>query len=408
MPDHVERFVGILFQTLSEQGHTEATRALRRIYESRATAERSELTEEVLSEFVTVLDETVDAGAEADVLATAIDRLLTRFSTVVEATPVAIVVVDENGRVRLWNDGARRLFGWREAEVRERAYPEFLTASVSATAPSIDRLRSDGAVHGVETCHVHRDGRVMNVRVWGAPIEYGTRPGGGVFVVSDITEQRQREQRLAVLDRALRHNIRNDVTVVRGHLEMLVDDPDENEHLRRIEERLTDITDLSAAARSVRRLEADGDDELSTVDLVRVVEERVDRLRAERPHAEVVVDTPASCPVAAHDLLPYAVENVLENAVEHNDRDQPHVQVRVTTERDGPQRYAQVQIVDDGPGLPPTEREVLTARTETPLAHSDGVGLWLTHWIVRSSNGVVSVESADDGTRVCLRLSVAE
>ncbi|PYZ02701.1 hypothetical protein C8039_04105 [Halogeometricum sp. wsp3] len=36
-----------------------------------------------------------------------------------------------------------------------------------------------------------------------------------------------------------------------------------------------------------------------------------------------------------------------------------------------------IRIEDDGPGLPETEREVLTTRTETPLTHSAGMGLWL-------------------------------
>ncbi len=47
---------------------------------------------------------------------------------------------------------------------------------------------------------------------------------------SDISEQKQREQRLTVLNRVLRHNIRNDVTVIRGHLELLSDDR-ESEHI---------------------------------------------------------------------------------------------------------------------------------------------------------------------------------
>ena len=63
-----------------------------------------------------------------------------------------------------------------------------------------------------------------------------------------------------------------------------------------------------------------------------------------------------------------------------------------------------VRIVDDGPGLPPVERQVLRTAEETPLAHSTGLGLWLTNWIVRASSGRIDVVSDDAGTTVVIEL----
>jgi signal transduction histidine kinase len=68
---------------------------------------------------------------------------------------------------------------------------------------------------------------------------------------------------------------------------------------------------------------------------------------------------------------------------------------------------AVLRIADDGPGLPPVERRVLEAGAETQLTHSTGLGLWLTNWIVRVSNGRVAVDTGDDGTTVDLELPAA-
>ncbi|MFB6123459.1 MAG: ATP-binding protein [Haloferacaceae archaeon] len=64
-----------------------------------------------------------------------------------------------------------------------------------------------------------------------------------------------------------------------------------------------------------------------------------------------------------------------------------------------------MSIADDGPGLPAVEREVLTAEMETPLNHSSGMGLWLTRWICRSSDGTLAVRDSHlGGTCVRIRL----
>ncbi|QPV61939.1 PAS domain S-box protein [Halosimplex litoreum] len=404
MSDHADQLVGTLFRILSEEGHREARQALLNTYRSRATAERTELTEGLFSELVTVLDEQVDTQTEVDVLATAVERLLDRFSAVVRVAPVAVLVVDDDSRIQVWNDGAERILGWAGAEMRGRTYPHGLTESPETARELCRHLRDGERLQGIEARHAHENGSVLDVRVWAAPLQTdGQGFGGAVFVVSDITRRKQREQRLAVLNRVLRHNIRNDVTIVRGHLDMLADErPADDEHVGTIRERLSNIVELSRAARNIEQL-GDEEAERTPVDLGAVLPERVRRLQSQPREITVSSEIPDSLTVVAHELFPYAVDNVLENAVEHNSTDTPRVEVSV--ESDASRNHVVVAVADNGPGLPPTEQEVLTSQTETPLNHSKGLGLWLTRWIVRSSDGQVSVGESDlGGTRVSLRL----
>jgi signal transduction histidine kinase len=247
--------------------------------------------------------------------------------------------------------------------------------------------------------------------VWAAPLyNHDDAFTGATFVISDISAQKQREQRLSVLNRVLRHNIRNDVTVIRGHLDMLGQTvPDDNEHVTAMEKRLDDIVNLSETARHIEQLQnTESEDDLTTFELDSVLEEQLDRLRLDWPEADVSSVIPTPVTVVAHELLPYALDNLLENAVEHNDSDPPRVRVEVSRDTQSP-AHVRLAIEDNGPGLPRLERSVLKAETETSLTHSTGLGLWLSRWIVRSSGGRLRVGSGRyDGTRIEIELREPE
>lgn len=90
---------------------------------------------------------------------------------------------------------------------------------------------------------------------------------------------------------------------------------------------------------------------------------------------ELDVDLPGEARIAVADTEAFrtAVRNVLENAFEHNDATEPRVDVAVAHTGDG----LRIEITDNGRGLPDRERSVLEDGLETPLNHSEGLGLWL-------------------------------
>lgn len=407
MADHTEQLVGTLFRVLSEEGHTEAQRALLSTYQRHATAERTELAESLFSEVVTALDEQIDTQTQVEILTSAVERLLNRFTAVVEAAPVAIVAIDADGCLQMWNDGAERMFGWRDAEVSQQPYTQVLTESPQTAESVFSRLENGELVRGVDAQHTHKNGTVLDVRLWAAPIKTRVEEfDGSVLVISDISEQKQREQRLAVLNRVLRHNIRNEINVVRGHLELLAESrPGDDEHIQLMREKLSNIEELGDTARRIEQIQDTTREERNTIDLGTMLRERVERLRANSRGAQVSMDVPKSLFVVADKLLPYAFDNVLDNAVEHNDSEVPTVEVDYATDADSSPSRVTVSVADNGPGLPSMEREVLTSETETPLKHSSGLGLWLTRWIVRNSDGSVTVRESELGG-ICVSISL--
>ena len=61
-----------------------------------------------------------------------------------------------------------------------------------------------------------------------------------------------------------------------------------------------------------------------------------------------------------------------------------------------------IEVSDNGSGIPELERSVIGAGLETPLEHSQGLGLWLTYWCVTMSDGTLDLDTGIVGTTVTL------
>jgi signal transduction histidine kinase len=93
----------------------------------------------------------------------------------------------------------------------------------------------------------------------------------------------------------------------------------------------------------------------------------------------VTASVPRSINIALTDLA--------KNAVEHNDSPEPWIRVRVEETAE----TVELEVADDGPGIPANELDVLTNGTETPLKHGSGIGFWPVHWIVTQAGGSLAV-----------------
>jgi len=401
MDDGAELLVGELFASLAEEGRTETREALLEVYQDSAVREREALSRTLLSELLALLDARLDRDAEVEILANSVGSLVERFSAIVQSIPAAVVVIDADRSIQFWSDGAERLFGWSENRVTGHSYAETLAESPATLDSLLSSLVAGESLTGVESSHRHANGSTLDVQLWGAPLAGESTDGASLFV-TDISEQKQREQRLMVLNRLFRHNIRNDVTVIRGHLDLLSDER-QSEHIDIIADRIEDIRSLSEAAHQIEQLQHSDETERRTFDPSALLCDRIGRLRTEQATLALRQDVRVEGRVVGHELLPYALDNVLDNAVEHNDAETPRIDV--TAEPASGSDRVVFRIADNGPGLPDTEQSVLTTGTETPLAHSTGTGLWLTQWIVRESDGSISVsESRFGGTEVEIRL----
>ena len=238
----------------------------------------------------------------------------------------------------------------------------------------------------------------------------GTRRAFGIY--TDITDRKRRERYVRIVNRILRHNMRNELNVVfgfAGEIANRTDDDRIRDYARRIEATGKRLSGVAEGAATLRRVVEEGyvtDPE--PIDVGAVVEEVASRHAADSPDARITADVPAGIAVRGDDRLSIAVDHLVENAVEHGG-DAPRV--AVTAERDPDDGVVAVRVADSGPGIPTAVQEVITGDREvTQLRHNTGVGLWITAWVVEAYGGEIRFGPGIDGegTTVTLALPAAD
>ena len=209
-------------------------------------------------------------------------------------------------------------------------------------------------------------------------------------------------QQLQVLSRVFRHNIRNDLNVIRGYADLLserVDDDRSREYLETIRETTDDVVEISEKLRVIEETSAERPE--GRIDLAEAAREAA--AEVDGPDVTVTMETPEEAWIRADRSVEYPIREVFENAVTHNDGAGRRVDARIaehgTTTR--------LEVTDNGPGIPEDEQAVLRAERETPLSHASSIGLWLVKWMCETQGGAVGFETTDDGTTVRLQFESA-
>jgi len=235
--------------------------------------------------------------------------------------------------------------------------------------------------------------------------------------IKDVTETREYQQvleeqneRLELLNRIVRHDIRNDMQLVQGMTDLLDDlsDDAEQPHLETIKartEHVVELTDLMGELMDA--LVSETDDTLEPTNLSFVLDREVREASSSYP--EATVRTRGNVPlveVVANDMLRSVFRNLLNNAIQHHDGDEPTVEVSADVEDD----WVLVQVADDGPGVDPDHRETVFGKGEKGIeSEGTGLGLYLVYTLVDHYGGSVWIEDNEPrGSVFNVRLRLAD
>jgi signal transduction histidine kinase len=128
------------------------------------------------------------------------------------------------------------------------------------------------------------------------------------------------------------------------------------------------------------------------VDVAAMLGSAVRAIREGYPNATVSLSSCPQATVMANDLLDSVFENLLKNAVVHNDTGHPTIDVSLSVTDD----TATVHVSDDGPGIPDDKKGQLFSEGERGVeSRGMGLGLYLVRTIVSNFKGDVWVEDND-------------
>jgi PAS domain S-box-containing protein len=290
-------------------------------------------------------------------------------ATAIDHLDSPLVVVNENRRVVNLNAAASEIFGVSEQEALKTDLDDLVGTPVDLAATDA-------------TVTVRADGETRHFAV--SPAEQtdrdGTRLGHNV-IFQDITAQRRREQRLDVLNRVLRHNLRNDLNVVVGNVQLVREDPALStdggcdDRLATAERCAMELLALAEDARTIDRVVDRADTTRETISLRAVIEEAVADAEFERRGGDVAVDVPDGVTVETDpELFCTMVMRLVATVADHTDAG---LTVRLD-DRDGSDGLA-LELHAASP-LPEHEVAAIRAGSETPLEHASGLDLWVVQW----------------------------
>lgn len=284
-------------------------------------------------------------------------------------------------------------------------FAALLIAVVLTSAPLVGRIRR--LTTGVEAS-------IASGYVTGVPTEGNDElanlarafDGAAREVRHQLERAEHREQALRDFVANTTHDVMIPLTVLQGHLAELDQQTSVGDAMAEAHYLGALIQNLSLAA----KLDAVEPEPLAEpVDLAALVERVYNRHRPVARSRSVRIDraVPPEPTAVLGDvtMLEQAVSNAVHNAVRYNTAG-GHVAIVLERERD---RFT-LSIVDDGPGIPPHERERLLergyrttdARTRSPEGH--GIGLDITHRVITKHDLELQLDAAEDerGLRVTI------
>ncbi len=341
-----------------------------------------------------------------------------RLAAIIESAMDAIITVDDQQRVVVFNEAAEHAFGCTAAEAIGQPLDRFIPQRFrEAHRQHVRRFGETGST----TRSLHAPGVLSGMRADGTefPIEatISKVEAGGqklfTVILRDITARRQTEQalirseKLATVGRlaaTVAHEINNPLSAVTNALYLLKSDPT----LSATAQQFAAIADAEASrAAQIAKQTLGLSRQASLPASFRPAElvESVLGLLARKLQEKGVALT-NQCDAAVEVIgvsgeIRQVIWNLLGNALDAVPRD-GRITVRIAQARDWRDRQAtgaRITIADNGAGI---DREALAHIFEpffTTKATGNGLGLWVTREIIAKHGGSIRVRSNVDANR---------
>jgi two-component system cell cycle sensor histidine kinase/response regulator CckA len=346
----------------------------------------------------------------------ALRRAHATVAALLDAAPLAIIALDAESRITMWNPAAERLFGWAANEVIGRPPPVVSDEHIPEYMQLRDTVLAGGSVTGFETRRRRKDGSLVDVLLSAAPLQDGTGSVSGVVVLQvDVTErkgleeqlrQSQRLEAIGQLAGGIAHDFNNLLTVVISYAAILLEDLDPEDA------KLMDVREIAKAAERAaaltQQLLAFGRRQflqpsvLDVNDTVREMENMLRRLvtadialvtvldpglRAVRADPGQLEQVLMNLVVNARDAMPEGGRLTVETA--NVEIDAAYVGPHATAVRPG--AYVRLVVSDTGSGMDDATQARMFEPFFTTKEPGKGTGLGLStvYGIVKQSGGHV-------------------
>jgi PAS domain S-box-containing protein len=353
----------------------------------------------------------------------------------IEASPLAIAVLDTKGSIRAWNPAAERIFGWTHEEVIGRRYPAVPGPRAEELERLFQRVLSGETIRGLEAPWLRKDRVPVDVRLYTTLLRNPAgEPTGVMALIEDITltkrleEQLRQSQKMEAIGKlagGIAHDFNNLLTGILGFSDLILEKVGEDSPLRpgalqikKAGERAASLTNqlLAFSRRQIlqpRVLDLHVVIKDMEILLCRVIGERIElhtdlratrsRVKIDPGHLEQVI---MNLVVNASDAMPKGGRLTLRTSnADGLDESTP------PGSEEAPRPALLLSVCDSGVGMD----EQTKARVFEPFfttkepGKGTGLGLSMVYGIIRQSGGSISVTSEPGaGSTFEIRLPLSE
>lgn len=348
-----------------------------------------------------------------------------RYKDIIEHSADAIIAVNNNDIIKAWNQGAEDIFGWRREEIIGEPIQKLIPDEL-LEAGELERveagMRSRGYIQNYETERLRKDGKQVLVNLTESFIrDINEEIVGRSQILRDLTElklqeeQVQHSERLATVGHmaaGVAHEIGNPLTAI-SSLTQLVQRRTGDEfvqeqmkkvrdQIQRINKIVRDLVDFSRPS-SLDRAETQ---------INEVIKSAVGLMKHDARCREVTFDMKLASGlpkiVCVPDHIHQVLVNLLLNAVDAMAGvDDPAITIK-TEKSESPEQII-IRVSDVGMGIKEEHLDRIFEPffTTKDVGTGTGLGLSVSHGIIKEMGGTITVESKPNvGTTFIILLPV--
>ncbi|WP_277542127.1 sensor histidine kinase [Haloarcula laminariae] len=203
---------------------------------------------------------------------------------------------------------------------------------------------------------------------------------------------KRRNDQIEFFNGALRHSIRNGMLVVQGRADYLRDSVDSGDehHIDSITKWCERLNDMSDAIKDINEtVTASESEQLEPISLSAAMQAAVESaVEDSGVTVDMAIDDER---VLANHLAEEVIGSIVENAVEHNTSDRPHVEIDTRDAGD----WIQVRVADNGPGISDELKTRMFERSISNDQTAGGFGLYFVSVMMDLYGGKVWYEDND-------------
>jgi two-component system nitrogen regulation sensor histidine kinase NtrY len=333
--------------------------------------------------------------------------------TILDRITTGVVSIDLAGRIRTWNSAATRLLG---IDVTVAGLPVSTVFASRELKPLAQLIEDAGGAREdprPQEVSIMRDSRELHLVVMATPLRRSDGQMEGTVIVFDDVSPLIRAQKTAAwreVARRLAHEIKNPLTPIQLCAERMqrhfAESPAATQALvaectSTIVGEVESLKGLVDEFSQFARMPAP---RTVPTDLHALLDDALSLYRGLFAEVEIRPQYATSLPKVAVDpeQVRRVIINVVDNAIEAMDR---RGAIEVETQHDAANNVVRIVVADNGPGIPPAERDKLFLPYYSTKQRGSGLGLAIVRRIVAEHGGSIDVtDNTPTGTRFAIEL----